>query len=228
MRVSLHWIENRAADRSSKSCFSESLYYQHAVVVVGKYSLTVRDKEIVHEDFPQSKQVRQNSFLSQLAESQQSWGSIVRPSSDSQMPPGYVDKVELPAWLSPSPESSHWIFSCSATLATAFSSLSMASSSARSVVIICCSSLDALMMTGTLLLLLEIRASPRSNWVMLRISVRVSFRTSLTYSASSGSRFRIIFVFELLRMDLPYPQGHWLCCRSQTPRLPAGSRPGSR
>ena len=26
------------------------------------------------------------------------------------------------------------------------------------------------MMTGTLLLLLEIRASPRSNWVMLRIS----------------------------------------------------------
>lgn len=59
------------------------------------------------------------------------------------------------------------------------------------------------MMTGTLLLLLEISASPRSNWVILRISVRVSFRTSLTYSASSGSRFRIIFVLELLRMDLP-------------------------
>ena len=64
-------------------------------------------------------------------------------------------------------------------------------------------SLIHILMTGTLLLLLEIRASPRSNWVMLRISVRVSFRPSLTYSASSGSRFRIIFVFELLRMDLP-------------------------
>ena len=61
---------------------------------------------------------------------------------------------------------------CSARSATAFISVNMASSSARSVVIICCSSLEALMMTGTLLLLLEISASPRSNWVMLRISVR--------------------------------------------------------
>ena len=91
----------------------------------------------------------------------------------------------------------------SARSATAFISVSMASSSARSVVIICCSSLDALMMTGTLLLLLEISASPRSNWVMLRISVRVSFKTSLTYSASSGSRLRMILVLLLLRMARP-------------------------
>ena len=42
-------------------------------------------------------------------------------------------------------------------------------------------------------------ASPRSNWVILRISVRVSFKTSLTYSASSGSRLRMILVLLLLR-----------------------------
>ena len=37
------------------------------------------------------------------------------------------------------------------------------------------------MTTGTLLLLLWMRASPLSNWVMDRTSVRVSFRTSFTY-----------------------------------------------
>ena len=59
------------------------------------------------------------------------------------------------------------------------------------------------MMTGTLLLLLDSSASPRSNWVMLRSSVRESFSTSLTYSASSGSRFRMIFVLLLLRIARP-------------------------
>ena len=64
--------------------------------------------------------------------------------------------------------------------------------------------MEARTSTGTLLLLELINASPRSNWVMLRISVRVSFNVSRTYSASSGSRLRMILVLLLFMMALPY------------------------
>ena len=60
------------------------------------------------------------------------------------------------------------------------------------------------MTTGTLLLLEQTRASPRSNWVMERSSVRVSFSTSCTVLASSGSRFRMILFLELLMIARPY------------------------
>ena len=83
-------------------------------------------------------------------------------------------------------------------------SLRMAASSLRSVVMSCCSTLEARTSTGTLLLLELINASPRSNRVMLRISVRVSFNVSRTYSASSGSRLRMILVLLLLMMARPY------------------------
>jgi len=59
-------------------------------------------------------------------------------------------------------------------------SLRIASSSARSVVIISFSSLEAFTTTGTLLLLELMSASPRSKRVMARISVRVSFSVSCT------------------------------------------------
>ena len=61
-----------------------------------------------------------------------------------------------------------------------FLSSRSASSSARSVVIISSSVWEALTTTGTLLELEQIKASPRSNWVMARTSLRVSFKVSWT------------------------------------------------
>ena len=54
------------------------------------------------------------------------------------------------------------------------------------------------------ILLLQERIPPRSVVMIDEISEWESFKTSLTYSASSGSRFRIIFVLQLLRMARPY------------------------